>query len=67
MATSLLAISVDGSNIARLAQFWADVLDRPVNPAPAHAGQDRDRSSARRGCLTMSTQIRSRDGNGSSR
>ncbi len=32
MATSLLAISVDGSDIARLAQFWADVLDRPVSP-----------------------------------
>ncbi len=32
MATSLLAISVDGSDIARLAQFWAGVLDRPVSP-----------------------------------
>ena len=32
MATSLLAISVDGSDIPRLAQFWADVLGRPVNP-----------------------------------
>jgi hypothetical protein len=32
MPTSLLAVSVDGSDIARLAQFWSDVLDRPVNP-----------------------------------
>ena len=32
MAISLLAISVDGSDIARLAQFWADVLGRPVSP-----------------------------------
>jgi hypothetical protein len=32
MATSLLAISVDGSDIPRLAQFWSDVLGRPVNP-----------------------------------
>jgi predicted enzyme related to lactoylglutathione lyase len=32
MAISLLAISVDGSDITKLAQFWADVLDRPVNP-----------------------------------
>jgi Glyoxalase-like domain len=32
MATSLLAISVDGSDIPRLAQFWADVLGQPVNP-----------------------------------
>jgi len=31
MATSLLAVSVDGSDIARLAQFWADVLYRPVS------------------------------------
>ena len=32
MATSLLAISVDGSDITRLAEFWADVLGRPVSP-----------------------------------
>jgi predicted enzyme related to lactoylglutathione lyase len=32
MATRLLAISVDGSDIARLARFWADVLGQPVNP-----------------------------------
>jgi hypothetical protein len=31
MATSLLAISFDGHDIARLAQFWSDVLDRPVS------------------------------------
>jgi hypothetical protein len=32
MTISLLAISVDGSDVPRLARFWADVLDRPVNP-----------------------------------
>jgi Glyoxalase-like domain len=32
MAISLLAISVDGFDIAWLAQFWADVLRRPVRP-----------------------------------
>jgi predicted enzyme related to lactoylglutathione lyase len=32
MAMSLLAISVDGSDIARLAEFWAEALDRPVRP-----------------------------------
>jgi glyoxalase superfamily protein len=32
MAPSLLAISVDGSDITRLAEFWADVLGRPVSP-----------------------------------
>jgi hypothetical protein len=32
MAISLIAVSVDGSDIRKLAQFWADVLDQPVNP-----------------------------------
>jgi hypothetical protein len=32
MAASLLAISVDGSNILRLSEFWSEVLDQPVNP-----------------------------------
>ena len=32
MALSLIAISVDGSDITRLAEFWADVLDQPVTP-----------------------------------
>src|SRR5580700_10049221 len=32
MATTLIAVSIDGADIARLAQFWADVLDQPVNP-----------------------------------
>jgi hypothetical protein len=32
MAISVTAISIDGSHIAKLAQFWADVLDQPVNP-----------------------------------
>jgi hypothetical protein len=32
MATSLLALSFDGSDIPRLSQFWAEVLNQPVNP-----------------------------------
>jgi hypothetical protein len=32
MAITLVAISVDGSDVAKLAQFWSDVLDHPVNP-----------------------------------
>jgi predicted enzyme related to lactoylglutathione lyase len=32
MAISLVAISVDGSDISKLSQFWADVLDQPVDP-----------------------------------
>jgi predicted enzyme related to lactoylglutathione lyase len=32
MATSLLALSIDGSDIPRLSQFWAEVLNQPVNP-----------------------------------
>jgi predicted enzyme related to lactoylglutathione lyase len=32
MAISLIAISIDGSDITRLSEFWADVLDKPVNP-----------------------------------
>ena len=32
MAITLIAVSIDGADIVRLAQFWADVLDQPVNP-----------------------------------
>ena len=32
MAITLKAVSIDGADIGRLAQFWADVLDQPVNP-----------------------------------
>jgi hypothetical protein len=32
MASILIAISIDGSDIPRLSQFWADVLGRPVSP-----------------------------------
>ena len=32
MAISLIAISVDGSDITKLSMFWADVLDQPVTP-----------------------------------
>jgi hypothetical protein len=27
-----IAVSIDGADIGRLAQFWAEVLDQPVNP-----------------------------------
>ena len=33
MAITLLAISIDGSDVTSLAQFWADVLDQPVDSA----------------------------------
>jgi predicted enzyme related to lactoylglutathione lyase len=32
MAINVLAVSVDGSDIPKLAEFWADVLDQPVSP-----------------------------------
>ncbi|HEY4408740.1 MAG TPA: VOC family protein [Acidimicrobiia bacterium] len=32
MAIALIAISIDGADIGHLAQFWADVLGRPVDP-----------------------------------
>src|ERR1700682_735005 len=32
MAIKVLAVSVDGSDITRLAEFWADVLGQPVSP-----------------------------------
>ena len=32
MAITLIAVSIDGADIGRLAQFWAEVLDQPVNP-----------------------------------
>ena len=31
MAISLRAISFDGNDVSRLSQFWAEVLDEPVN------------------------------------
>ena len=31
MAVSLLAISFDVKDVRRLSQFWAEVLDEPVN------------------------------------
>jgi predicted enzyme related to lactoylglutathione lyase len=48
MATSLLAISVDGSDIARLARFWAEVLDRPVNPGATASSAAIDTASGLR-------------------
>src|ERR1700686_388296 len=32
MAINVLAVSVDGADIGRLAEFWADVLGQPVDP-----------------------------------
>jgi predicted enzyme related to lactoylglutathione lyase len=32
MAINVLAVSIDGSDIPRVAQFWADVLGQPVDP-----------------------------------
>ena len=32
MAINVVAVSVDGSDITRLAEFWADVLGQPVSP-----------------------------------
>jgi len=32
MAIALAAVSIDGADIGRLAQFWSEVLDQPVNP-----------------------------------
>ena len=31
MAINLIAVSIDGSDIPRVAQFWAEVLDQPVD------------------------------------
>jgi catechol-2,3-dioxygenase len=32
VSISLVAVSVDGSDITRLARFWSDVLGQPVSP-----------------------------------
>ena len=32
MAINVVAVSIDGADITRLAEFWADVLGRPVSP-----------------------------------
>jgi predicted enzyme related to lactoylglutathione lyase len=37
---SLIAISIDGSDINRLAQFWSDLLDQPVNPGATDSRAD---------------------------
>jgi predicted enzyme related to lactoylglutathione lyase len=34
MTNSVIGLSIDCSDAAKLAQFWADVLDRTVNAAP---------------------------------
>ena len=34
MSNSVLGLSIDCSDAAKLAQFWADVLSREVNPEP---------------------------------
>jgi Glyoxalase-like domain len=32
MAITLIAISVDGSDVSRLSEFWSDLLEQPVDP-----------------------------------
>jgi len=34
MSNSVIGLSIDCSDAAKLAQFWADVLGRTVNPEP---------------------------------
>jgi Glyoxalase-like domain len=34
MSNSVVGLSVDCADAAKLAQFWADVLGRAVNPKP---------------------------------
>jgi len=34
MSNSVIGLSIDCSDAAKLAQFWADVLGRTVNPQP---------------------------------
>ena len=34
MSNSVLGLSIDCADAAKLAQFWADVLGREVNPQP---------------------------------
>jgi hypothetical protein len=34
MTNSVISLSIDCSDAAKLAQFWADVLGRTVNAAP---------------------------------
>jgi len=34
MTNSVIGLSVDCADAAKLAQFWADVLGRPVSPQP---------------------------------
>jgi len=42
MSNSVIGLSIDCADAATLAQFWADVLGRPVRP-PAHCRVRRDR------------------------
>jgi hypothetical protein len=34
MSNAVLGLSIDCADAAKLAQFWADVLGRPVSPGP---------------------------------
>jgi hypothetical protein len=44
MNTSVLGLSIDCADAVTLAQFWADVLDRPVSPrATAEFATESDR------------------------
>jgi hypothetical protein len=35
MSNSVIGLSIDCADAAKLAQFWADVLGRTVNPQPS--------------------------------
>ena len=47
MSNSVIGLSIDCADAAKLAQFWADVLDRGVNPQPTaeFAAIDADESA----------------------
>ena len=35
MSNSVLGLSIDCADAAKLARFWAEVLGRPVSPSPS--------------------------------
>jgi hypothetical protein len=59
MAINVLAVSVDGSDVTKLAGFWADVLDQPVNPGATTASRPSRSAMACDCCSTKSRKARS--------
>ena len=55
MAIKVLAVSVDGADITRLAEFWAGALDQTVSPGAT----DGIAAIAIRCCSTKSRKARS--------